>query len=102
MEIFQSNMLGTRLLFKPSDTHLEKLGYKQLPVHSYSHVKVDKQWFTNVKFPKPCFPRFHISKLGKDYYLHCDLIKDHFDGRGIIIDHRDPILSNEIKRLKYL
>lgn len=90
---------GVPLLLGNKKEYLEVAGYKQIPNHCEAKLEVDEQWISNVdNFGNSHFPRFHIIRMGKDWFIHRDF---HSTQEGHKTStKKSPETLLEIKRLK--
>ncbi len=88
------------ILFKLSAAILQAAGYKKLPNHVNSQRKVNENWISQSKWNKNEFPRFHLEKMGKEWYLHFDFFRDGEENHSV--DTKSQIVRNERTRLKKL
>ena len=80
---------------------LIEAGYRQVPNHCEAHIKYDEQWISNVdNFGTSHFPRFHIIKVGKQWFIHRDYYNNGDNHRTTI--KKCPETLKEIKRLNKL
>lgn len=83
---------------RPREWLLKTGGYKQVPTHCESSLEVDEEWITNVNIiGRTLFPRFHILKVGRAWYIHFD----YFLGtqKRTKVD-KCPEILEEIERLR--
>lgn len=79
---------------------LKKAGYINLPNH-VDGFKVDEQWISNTTWNESLFPRFHIIRNDKCWYIHYDFFNAGEDEHRTTITMCEEIYQ-EIKRLKSL
>jgi len=84
---------------RKSEKFLEHAGYRKIANHFESDFQPDHQWISNATQFKASFPRFHISKIGKQYFIHYDYFVGD-DKRTNI--KKCPEILEEIKRLHRL
>lgn len=75
---------------------LEKKGYRQVPNHC-DGMQVDEQWISNALGFEAKFPRFHIIKNERQYYLHYDYFVKNEDKHRTCIKKSPEIMAERAR-----